>query len=90
MIEVNVLKVLAKGGNPLTHIRKVAENLAPGESARVVAPFEPKPLLEMLGVMDLRVETEKGNNSGYIVVFHRDSIGDPKKGIQKEQPTSGA
>jgi hypothetical protein len=82
MIEVNVLKVLAAGGNPLTHIRKVAEDLAPGESVRVVAPFEPKPLLEMLGVMDLRVETEKGSGPGYVVIFHREIMSDSGNRIQ--------
>ncbi|MBL4575097.1 MAG: DUF2249 domain-containing protein [Opitutaceae bacterium] len=84
MIEVNVLKVLAKGENPLTCIREVAEALAFGESVRVVAPFEPKPLLEMLEELELEVVTKKKDAFGYVIVFHRMTGNDLNKRRRKD------
>lgn len=63
---------LAAGREPFSRIMKAAENVEPGGSVTVIAPFEPVPLYGVLGGQGFSHETHQLEEGAWQVTFTRE------------------
>ena len=68
-LELDVRPELAKGGEPLPHILEAVRNLAPGQSLRLRAPFEPIPLYSVLGRKGFSHHAERYAEGDWEILF---------------------
>jgi hypothetical protein len=69
----DVRRLLAKGIEPLSEIRKRIDGLAPNEGLTLVAPFLPSPLIERLADEGFSSRVEHQPDGAWVVHFWRDA-----------------
>ncbi len=75
MHEIDVRPDIAAGREPFPRIMAAARALGPGEAFRLVAPFEPAPLYEVLGAQGFQHEAAAQPDGTWYVTFRRASEG---------------
>lgn len=70
---LDVRPALARGEQPLGQIRRAVDGLAADEGLRVLAPFLPSPLIEMLRNEGFESRIERGRGADWVVYFWRQS-----------------
>ncbi len=70
-LEVDVRVLSEKRQPPLPHILAAVGALAPGQALRVIAPFEPVPLYQLLGAQGFDHETAETGDGAWVVTFRR-------------------
>ena len=68
-LELDVRPVLAARGSPLPLILSAVERLEPGQAFRLIAPFEPAPLYQMLGNRGFTHTTRARDDGAYEITF---------------------
>lgn len=68
-LELDVRPLLATGRPPMAAILNAVNRLAPGQSLRLIAPMEPKPLYEMLGQRGFTPSATQRADGAWEVVF---------------------
>ncbi|GMU41359.1 MAG: hypothetical protein AMXMBFR23_22250 [Chloroflexota bacterium] len=71
MHEIDVRPDIAAGREPFPRIMAAARALGPGEAFRLVAPFEPAPLYEVLGAQGFQHEAAAQPDGSWHVTFRR-------------------
>lgn len=69
---LDVRPVLARGEEPFPLIRAGVDALQPGRGLRVVAPFMPAPLLELLRGEGVSTTLERRADGGWVVSLWRE------------------
>lgn len=69
-LTVDVRSLLARGIEPLPAIVAARASLEPGQSLRVVAPFEPRPLFARFQAEGFTVATSRTDDGAYAVTFN--------------------
>lgn len=62
---------LERGDEPFVRIMETADQIAPGESFLLIAPFEPVPLYDVLGQRGFQHETSNVSANEWAVRFTR-------------------
>ncbi len=70
---VDVRADIAAGGEPLDRILEAAERVPPGGSFLLIVPFEPVPLLRLLGRRGFTSASERREEGEYHVLVTRNS-----------------
>lgn len=73
MHEIDVRADITAGREPFPRIMAAVRELGPGESLRLVAPFEPTPLYSVLAQQGFQHETEAQPDGSWQVIFRRGS-----------------
>ncbi|HSL56846.1 MAG TPA: DUF2249 domain-containing protein [Acidimicrobiales bacterium] len=68
---VDARPVLAAGGEPLDAILSAAADVEPGAAFAVIAPFEPVPLVGLLGGQGFEADPRPLEGGDWRVVFRR-------------------
>ena len=68
-LELDVRPILAAGGSPLGRILNTVERLQPGQSFKLLAPFEPAPLYQMLGNRGYTHTVRPREDGGFEITF---------------------
>lgn len=68
-IELDVRPILRSGGEPFGTIMAAVGDLAPGQSLRLLAPFRPDPLLQVLARQGFASDTRQLENGDWEVTF---------------------
>ncbi len=71
-LEVDVRVLCETRQAPLPRILAALGELAPGQALRVIAPFEPAPLYQLLGAQGFSHETKETGDGAWVVTFRRD------------------
>lgn len=71
MATLDVRPILARGEEPFDTIMETVAGLEPGEDLEIVAPFEPVPLLHVLGAQGFSHDAQPIGNGDYRVIFRR-------------------
>lgn len=71
-VTIDVREDIREGREPLRRIMEVVSSLRDGESLRLLAPFEPRPLISMLATQGFTAEVH-GIADGFEVIFTPDS-----------------
>lgn len=87
-LELDVRPELAKGGEPLPHILEAARNLAPGQSLRLRAPFEPIPLYSVLGRKGFSHHAQRHAEGDWEILFVPDQ--QPERATQPKPSVATA
>jgi len=66
---LDVRDIIAKGEEPFVAIRAKVDALEPGESLKIIAPFMPAPLIEMLKSEDYSAQIEHLPDGAWSVDF---------------------
>lgn len=69
---LDVRPVLARGEEPFPLIRAEVDALEPGRGLRVVAPFMPAPLVELLRSEGVSTAIERRSDGGWVVSLWRE------------------
>jgi len=75
MLELDVRPLCASGHPPLGAILNSVNKLQEGQALRLIAPFEPKPLYELLGKRGFSHVTKPHGDGSFEVIF---APGDPR------------
>ena len=70
-LTLDVRPICAARRQPLPHILDAVGRLAPGQDFRLIAPFEPAPLYQLLGQQGFTHEVEEGGDGAWIITFRR-------------------
>ncbi|MET3792827.1 DUF2249 domain-containing protein [Aquamicrobium terrae] len=70
-VDLDVRPILRDGGEPLSEIIQAVEALAPHEGLRLLAPFKPVPLFQLLGNRGFSYEAREIGEGDWEVLFHR-------------------
>lgn len=68
-IELDVRPILRSGGEPFGTIMAAVGDLAPGQSLRLLAPFRPDPLLQVLARQGFASDPRQLENGDWEVTF---------------------
>lgn len=68
-IELDVRPILRSGGEPFGAIMAVVRDLAAGQSLRLIAPFRPDPLMQVLGRQGFASEPRQIEGGDWEVTF---------------------
>ena len=68
-LELDVRPLLAEGVEPFPRIRKAMDDLAPGQSLILRAPFEPKPLYAVFGERGYEAQPTQLEEGAWEVMF---------------------
>jgi uncharacterized protein (DUF2249 family) len=71
MLEIDVRPLIAARQPPINEILDGIGRLAPGQSLRLVAPFEPVPLYGLLGQQGFEHEASRADDGSWVIVFRR-------------------
>lgn len=69
---LDIRPLLARGTEPLPHIRAQVDALKPGQGVTVVAPFLPAPLIELLRSEGFASSMEHRGDGAWAVSFWRE------------------
>jgi len=69
MRDLDVRPMLAAGAGPIGAIMDAVRSLAPGQSLRLIAPFEPAPLYAKLGDMGFTHATSQREDGAFEIIF---------------------
>ena len=72
---IDVRDDLRKGREPLARILAAAHGLGEAEELVIIAPFEPRPLYQVLEARGLQHHTERTDDGGWRMTFARPSPG---------------
>ena len=72
-VSLDVREDLGAGSLPCARILEVAESLREGDTLRIIAPFEPAPLYELLSAKGFGHETKTLGDGDWEVRFRRGS-----------------
>lgn len=67
--ELDVRPLLATGRPPLPQILRAVGELAPGQSLRLVAPLEPRPLYDLLRQRGYQATARQRDDGAWEVLF---------------------
>jgi uncharacterized protein (DUF2249 family) len=70
-LELDVRPILAGGSDPFAEIMAAVGSLAPGQDLRIVAPFRPGPLIQVLGSKGFTHAEEELGGGAWAVTFSR-------------------
>ena len=70
-LEVDVRPICAARGAPLPHILDAVGRLAPGQALRLLAPFEPAPLYQLLGRQGFSHDVMMRDDGTWEILFRR-------------------
>lgn len=68
-LEFDARPLFAAGKPPLTPILNAVNRLAPGQSFRLIAPIEPRPLIQMLSQRGFTAESKTREDGGWEILF---------------------
>jgi uncharacterized protein (DUF2249 family) len=68
-MELDVRPLLAAGRPPLAAILNAVNRLAPGQTLRLLAPFEPAPLFALLAERGYTAESEQLADGTWSILF---------------------
>ena len=71
-LELDIRPICAAQRPPLPVILDAVGRLAPGQAFRLVAPFEPAPLYQLLGQQGFSHETRERDDGAWEILFRRD------------------
>lgn len=69
-LELDVRPLFAAGRPPLAAILNAVSQLAPGQSLRLLAPFEPAPLYALLAERGFTAEAQQQADGTWAILFH--------------------
>jgi uncharacterized protein (DUF2249 family) len=69
IVRVDVRDDIRAGGNPFAKIMKAVADLAPDQALAVVAPFEPLPLISLLGTRGFSHSSNRTESGDWEVLF---------------------
>lgn len=72
----DVREILASGGQPLAVIESAIHELTEGEGLKVIAPFAPTPLIQMLASDGFASRAERGKDGEFVVYFWKKETDD--------------
>ncbi|MGC4074125.1 MAG: DUF2249 domain-containing protein [Nibricoccus sp.] len=72
-LELDVRPLCAGGRPPMPAILDALGRLAPGQSLRLIAPFEPVPLYDFMGQRGFTHETSEREAGVWIILFTENS-----------------
>ena len=72
MATLDVRPMMAEGGEPFDAIMSTVKSLEAGEEFELIAPLEPIPLYEVLGISGFTHQTESLGRGDYRVIFRRE------------------
>ena len=84
-LELDVRPLFAAGKPPLVPILNAVNRLEPGQSFRLIAPFEPMPLYEMLAGRGFTPVATKRDDGAWEILFKPSEDG-PESGRAPETP----
>ena len=67
--ELDVGPLLDQGRSPLPAILEAVASLQPGQSLRIIAPFDPAPLRDLLGARGFAHKTTQSSGGAWVVEF---------------------
>ncbi len=67
--EFDARPLFAAGKPPLAAILNVVNRLAPGQALRLIAPFEPRPLVQMLGQRGFTAASHSRADGSWEILF---------------------
>lgn len=70
--ELDIRPLTASKRPPLPAILDAVERLAPGQPLRLIAPFEPAPLYQLLGQRGFTHETSERPDGAWEILFCRE------------------
>lgn len=73
-LELDVRPILAGGSDPFAEIMAAVASLAPGQDLRIVAPFRPAPLIQVLGSKGFTHEERAMGGGDWSVTFRRRDV----------------
>lgn len=68
-LEFDARPLFAAGKPPLTPILNAVNRLAPGQSLRLIAPIEPRPLMQMLSQRGFTAESHTRDDGCWEILF---------------------
>lgn len=72
---LDVRKLLQKGADPLSEIRKRVDALKPGEGLAIISPFLPSPLIEKLRSEGFSYRVEPQTDGSWFTYFWQEISG---------------
>jgi len=84
VLELDVRPVLAEGQDPFEQIMSVVHRLKENDGFRLIAPFNPVPLRNVLAERGMTSYAEPMAEGGWTVYFHNDA---PSDGSMKSSPS---
>lgn len=72
LVDLDVRPILETGGEPLGAIMSAVAALGPDQGLRLLAPFKPVPLFDLLGARGFRHRATEIEGGDWEVVFWRD------------------
>jgi uncharacterized protein (DUF2249 family) len=70
-LELDVRPILAGGSDPFAEIMAAVAALVPGQDLRIVAPFRPAPLIQVLGSKGFASSEEDLGGGAWAITFRR-------------------
>lgn len=70
---LDVRPILERGGEPFSVIRKTVDELKPSQGLKLIAPFLPSPLIELLKGEGMACRFERDRDGSWCVYFWRES-----------------
>ncbi len=70
-LDLDVRPLLEAKQPPLNAILDAASRLAPGQALRVITPFEPVPLYNLLGKQGFAHEASRTDEGAWTIIFRR-------------------
>lgn len=68
-LEFDARPLFAAGKPPLTPILNAVNRLEPGQSLRLIAPIEPRPLMQMLSQRGFTSESQTRDDGSWEILF---------------------
>jgi uncharacterized protein (DUF2249 family) len=68
--ELDVRPIIAAGRSPLVPILNAVNRLLPGQALRLIAPFQPVPLYQMLNERGFTPEATEHDDGSWEILFH--------------------
>lgn len=70
--QLDVRPILERGDEPFSAIRRTVDGLKTGEGLRLLAPFLPSPLIDLLKGEGFQTRFERGRDGAWVVYFWRE------------------
>ena len=78
-VDLDVRPILRAGGEPLENIMNAVAGLGPNEGLRLVAPFKPQPLFQVLGSKGFSHEAKEIGGGEWEVLFRPTDLASPSE-----------
>lgn len=77
IITIDVRDDIRAGREPLPHILEAVGRLREGEQLRILAPFEPRPLIGVLAAQGFLATVTESEGGGFEVLFTQAASAEP-------------